>query len=203
MTNASFKEHVKNENTIAYYGGEVVNSSTQLVRFIQNSDYKVIKNLVNWLESNLSKNEEIEISQWIDEKFYVEVIDRKIKYTPGNSACIVRIAFTVDVKYDMILWNNYINLDKGNNWVRDRKWIKALNTSFPCHPLEYLPKNHPAMHWHKETPSSRTQERQGIEYRTNQYGDRIPFKKPKGYSTPEHYPENENRSQIDIRECNN
>ncbi len=149
---------------------------------IKYGNYSLLKELVLWLDDNLSKNEKIDISQWYNDFFYIGVNDPEIKCERVNHPVKMRIAFTVDIKHDIILWNNNQNLQKGNCFVRDRKWIKALATSFP---RIRIGKGCPAIHWYKETPSSRTQEKQGVYYRTNEYGDKIPTKKPKDKITYE------------------
>jgi hypothetical protein len=75
---------------------------------------KAMGELVAWMIANLGKHEILDITHWMESKFYVEAIDtRKGKFITDQ-----RFGLTVDVAKGKILWND----EGGNCFVRAHRW---------------------------------------------------------------------------------
>lgn len=116
--------------------------------FILHSRYKVIKSLVAWMQYHLRKGECVNIYQWIDSRWYIEVTDEPMKaiLVGFEKARAMRFGFTVDISKDTILWN----CQGGNCWVRDRHWHKLFVVKFSKQAAdnELLLGRFPARHKH-------------------------------------------------------
>lgn len=81
--------------------------------------------LANWLHMNLSEHEELNIFEWVGNRFYFEVKD-----TRGGWGSVenMRCWFTVDLKNDVIMWNDTADKHqvRGNCGVRTNKWKTLL-----------------------------------------------------------------------------
>jgi hypothetical protein len=86
----------------------------------------VIAELQEWLLENLAQQEVLSIEEWVDERFYISVVDtRPIFKHPAN----MRIFFTVDIKKDCIVWSTREKWN-GNCGVRTSKWKSLLTEKF-------------------------------------------------------------------------
>jgi hypothetical protein len=78
----------------------------------------VIAELQEWLIANLAREEVLSVEEWVNERFYISVVDtRPIFEHPAE----MRIFFTVDIKKDCIVWSTGEEWN-GNCGVRTSKW---------------------------------------------------------------------------------
>lgn len=84
-----------------------------------------IRSLIRDIENNLAAFEEIDIYRWVGNWYYIVVDDPRLSSHPQN----IRIGFTVNIKRDIIMWNNDSsdNLSGGNCFLRSAKWKNFVN----------------------------------------------------------------------------
>ena len=100
--------------------------------------------LLEWLESNLSQHETINVHCWYGRLYYIVVED--IRPTDENAyPSQMRIGFTVDVTEDIIYWNNNksFNPSGGDCFVRSSKWKSLVKARIGMHPN--------AIHFYKDS----------------------------------------------------
>jgi hypothetical protein len=107
---------------IAKYSDHTIKPETFAAASIIAHTRPALHELLLWLFQNRTKHEEVRILHWAGPFFYFEVIDtRKDKWRSHTAA--MRIAFTVDMQRDKILWNNMdIEGYHGNCFVRSPRW---------------------------------------------------------------------------------
>lgn len=98
--------------------------------------------LLGFLEQNLGEHETLSVHSWVDEFFYIEVIDSRFRAGPSFDSQIagMRIGLTVDVLRDRIVWSNIpyrpntsqpARLPLGGNcYVRANKWKRLVRERF-------------------------------------------------------------------------
>ena len=75
---------------------------------------KAMAELLEWMIANLGEYEVLDITHWMDSKFYVEAVDTRISHFISKA----RFGLTVDVAKGKILWND----QGGNCFVRAARW---------------------------------------------------------------------------------
>jgi len=102
--------------------------ATSEVIKIQNPN---IYRLLEWLETKLKLSEVIDILYWTQDWHYIIVEDRTITGSIAN----MRVGFTVNIRKDIIMWNNDTsdNPYGGNCFVRSNKWKNLLRNRFGSH----------------------------------------------------------------------
>lgn len=99
--------------------------------FLSGSRFSTIKGLVYFLSCNLLRHQELRICQWMNDKWYVEVLDlkiaEKVKAQTGDVPMAMLVGFSVNISMDSIVWN----YDGGSCWCRNRRWWKLIQARFP------------------------------------------------------------------------
>lgn len=102
-----------------------------------------IASILVFLEQNLGLDEQIDISNWHEEFFYLSVMDRRYaQVRPADSRyqCAgMRLGITVDANRDCMIWPGspyptIVNprLPRGGNcYVRANKWKRLLRAKYP------------------------------------------------------------------------
>ena len=83
--------------------------------------------LLREILDNLKGQEELRIEEWTGSKWYIEVVDHSIQYSPGNSAVVIRCWFTVDINQDSLMDNQH----EGNCGYRSLRWERFYKRWFP------------------------------------------------------------------------
>lgn len=82
-----------------------------------------ITDLIQWLDINLTRDQEIMITSWYGDYWYVVVRYTDFRnFGPGPGAH--QVGFTVNVGEDGIVWNDDYGNQKGNCFCRNRRWLK-------------------------------------------------------------------------------
>ena len=80
----------------------------------------VISTLLQWIEDSLHDDEHIDVHEWVDERFYIEVI------RTGDHAQLLGITINVDT--DEVIYITPTKNDPfgGNCFVRGERWKRLL-----------------------------------------------------------------------------
>ena len=109
------------------------NPHSPIVNFIfQSRNMPNIRSLVVWLVEHAKEREVIEIVEWDENRWYIEVKDPSMTLTPnmfGQTESVekMRFWFTVDIVADTIIWNHL----GGNCGGRDFGWWRQFHKLFP------------------------------------------------------------------------
>ena len=89
--------------------------------------------LIDAIHAKLSPTEIIDIHGWMDNLFYIDIIDQAIPIQPGKGPVRGRCGFSVDIMTDKIVWNNSTEqyYHGGNCYLRSIKWKRFVNSYFP------------------------------------------------------------------------
>lgn len=86
-----------------------------------------VRDLVGWLNDERYDYEWLDIHEWMNERWYVILRDRRINKYPKDAL----IGFTVDLKADRILWAKGSDTTSGNVFLRSERWFRKLRAKFP------------------------------------------------------------------------
>jgi hypothetical protein len=119
-----------------FMGKKLQKKSTAHLIILQTTPRVAI--VADWLHAHLSEHEELNIYHWHKSYFYLEVKDTREGWEPVSN---MRCWFTVDLKKDVILWNDNFP-QRGNCGVRTNKWKSLLLKTFGL-------KRKACVHWYK------------------------------------------------------
>lgn len=90
--------------------------------------------LIGWLDDERNADEEMELLEWTEHFWYIQIKDRTVTSGyPGN----IMIGFTVDLDGDRIFWSNQKEWyngrfpNGGNCFCRSEKWFRKLYRAYP------------------------------------------------------------------------
>jgi hypothetical protein len=87
-----------------------------------------VKELVKWLDENRNKNEYIEATHWMDDRWHIWLRDKTIT---DKSPADAMIGFGVNVALNDIMWLNP-STSKPMTFIRSYRWMRLFKQQFPA-----------------------------------------------------------------------